>query len=151
MDWLLADLRVISFAINNCNRLSLDSPYWGERIYMGGRGLFWTLYWLLFVQQVAQTALEDKTRGRVRLSFSYSTEKELFSVCVHKADRLVPDSTKGHCDPYVKWCVCVCVCVCVSVCAWVCAGESWREREGECVCVWEREGGREGVTCRGRD
>ena len=33
----------------------------------------------------------------------------MFSVYVHKADRLVPESTKGHCDPYVKWCVCVCV------------------------------------------
>lgn len=53
--------------------------------------------------QVAPTASEDKTRGRIRLTFSYSMEKKTFSVYVHKADHLVPESNKGVCDPYVKW------------------------------------------------
>ena len=30
-------------------------------------------------------------------------EKKTFSVYVHKADHLVPESNKGVCDPYVKW------------------------------------------------
>ena len=76
--------------------------------------------------QVAHTAMEDKTRGRVRLSFSYSMEKQIFSVYVDKADRLVPDSTKGYCDPYVKWCV---------------GGEGGRGREGR---EREKENKREG-------
>ena len=53
--------------------------------------------------QVVPTTLEDRTRGRVQLSFSYSLDQEMLSVYVHKADNLVPESTKGQCDPYVKW------------------------------------------------
>lgn len=47
--------------------------------------------------------LDDNERGKIRLTTSYNTEKQLFVVSVSKATNLLPFSSKGVCDSYVKW------------------------------------------------